>query len=86
MASAGVYIGVVGVFFFHALVVRFDMPDLRAFVLGKTENGVLCFHQNLLSDPENIHPIRPSIPNGILGMDGMDGMVLFVFNLIKSAA
>lgn len=34
-APAGVHVGITGVFFFRALVVSFDVPNLRAFIFGE---------------------------------------------------
>ena len=45
MTAGRVHVGIAGVFLLGALVVGLDVPDLRPLVLGKAENGVLCFHR-----------------------------------------
>ena len=45
VAAGRVHVGIAGVFLLGALVVRLDVPDLWPLVLGKAENGVLCFHR-----------------------------------------
>ena len=66
--TAGINVRVAGIFLFGAFVVAFDPADFRAFVFGKTHNGVgLLFHINLLkikSDTDlKVHvPSVPSVP------------------------
>ena len=43
LASAGVYIGITGVFFLCTLVMGLDIADFRPLVLCKSHNRVLCF-------------------------------------------
>ena len=45
MTAGRVHIRIAGVFFLGALIVRLNVADFRPLVLGKTENGVLCFHR-----------------------------------------
>ena len=56
----------------------YDMYTLGCLAKRPTEDVVFD-----LKELKNIHPIRPSIPFGMLGMDGIG---LFVFDLIKLAA
>ena len=46
VTAGRVHVGVAGVFLLGALVVRLNIGNLRPFVLGKAENGVLCFHRH----------------------------------------
>ena len=46
MTAGRVHIRIAGVFLLGTLVVSLDMADFRPLVLGKAENGVLCFHRH----------------------------------------
>ena len=45
VAAGRVHVRIAGVFLLGTLVVSLDMADFRPLVLGKAENGVLCFHR-----------------------------------------
>ena len=45
VAARRVHVGVAGVLLLGTLVVGLDVADFRPLVLGKAENGVLCFHR-----------------------------------------
>ena len=47
MTAGHIHVWIAGVLLLGTLVVGLDVSDLRPLVLGKAENGVLCFHRRV---------------------------------------
>lgn len=85
LAPADIHIGVAGVFLFGALVVGFNVPNLRPLVLGKSENGILWLAHTGGEAEVKLNGLDLSGPNKRVELDDRSKLSIVLMENTESA-